>query len=218
MRRWLGNVNANTVMAVSALVTSVVAVVVSWDEARLMRRSQEASFMPLMDVRATVSTAPDDLRVAIDVRNTGHGIAFVEAAEMASGEEVLSTYDAFAGAVLNEELGERADFSFTAVRGFFSPGEQRQIMRLEWDDTPENRALLEAFMREEATTNYDAMRLTLCYCSVFDKCFERTEGEGSPAAARPEPVAECEAGGDPIEAIWDSYTAARGAEEGGEDA
>ncbi len=70
MRRWFGNVNANTVMAVAALVTSVVAVVVSWDEARLMRRSQEASFMPLMDVRATVSTAPDDLRVAIDVRNT----------------------------------------------------------------------------------------------------------------------------------------------------
>ncbi|MBB4659370.1 hypothetical protein [Parvularcula dongshanensis] len=205
-RRWGRNFNSNTIIALAALVTSVVAVFVAWDESRLLRKSQRAAFMPILEVQTTLSTAADDLRVSIEVRNSGNGVAYVKSADLLIDAEPAEDYQAFASAILPPSLARSADFSWATLRGYYQANESQKAMTFRWPENEENREDFLAFLATGAQAAQEKMALSLCYCSVFGECWTTSMDEEEP----PEPIAECPAPHDPIEALWRSYFAARG--------
>jgi hypothetical protein len=192
--------NANTVIAVAALVTSVVAVLVAWDESRMLRKSQRASFMPILEVFTTVSTAADDLRVELAVRNTGHGVARIETAQITAYGDAVESYEMLVDRVFGVELARQADFSWSSVTGFQPAGDTVGVLRFNWEDTAANRQALRRLMEREVAATGDALILSLCYCSVFDECWKADDRSGPPI-----PVSRCKPTRSPVSTVWQTY-------------
>jgi hypothetical protein len=192
-------IDTNRVVAIAALITSVVAVFIAWDESRLLRKSQAASFMPIVETRPTFNLSTDNLLVAIAIRNSGHGVAYVEAAELVYDGEPVTSYEAFFETVLRPDLREEADFSWASMHGFLQPGETKPVISLRWPDNARNREKLSQFLNEEIAAKTEKVRLEICYCSVFGDCWMQSQL----GSARPEPRRACESGGeDPSERLW----------------
>lgn len=191
-------VDTNTIVAVAALVTSVVAVFIAWDEARLQRQNQAATFMPILETRPSFSLGTDDLRLGFTIRNSGHGTAFVQFAELRYDGEPLPTYSDFSRKVLTEELGKSADLSWYSMEGFLLAGESKQVLSFRWEDTLENRTALSELLSTQMADRTENTALVLCYCSVFGECWQQQ----SLGNARPERVRSCPDGDDPSEVYW----------------
>ncbi|MEM9284551.1 MAG: hypothetical protein AAGA39_01595 [Pseudomonadota bacterium] len=195
------SINANSVIAIAALVTSVAAVWVSWSEARLLRESQEASFRPIIETMITTKTSQDTLSIALALRNSGHGVAFVEDVSMSVGGQPVTDWESFYGPLFPDDLRQDVDLNWSSATGFFQPGESKGILLMHWPATPDNVARFESFLREDASERMEALDVTTCYCSVFDQCWKREIG----LTEKPTRTDECEGQGDPIEALWTSF-------------
>ncbi|GGY35989.1 hypothetical protein [Parvularcula lutaonensis] len=190
--------NTNTIVAVAALVTSVVAVFIAWDEARLQRQNQAATFMPILETQPSFSLGTNDLRLGFTIRNSGHGTAFVQFAEFRYDGEPLRTYSDFARKVLTEELGRSADLSWYSMEGFLIAGESKPVLSFRWEDTEENREALSELLSTKLADRTEKTSLVLCYCSVFDECWQ----QASLGSAQPKRVRSCPEGDDPSEVYW----------------
>ncbi|MEE4208466.1 MAG: hypothetical protein V2I43_04270 [Parvularcula sp.] len=199
-------VDTNMVVAVAALVTSVVAVFIAWDESRLMRKSQAASFMPILETRPSFNLSSDQLSLEITIRNSGAGVAYVQSAELLFDDEPVRSYDRFFETVLRQDLKDTADFSWASMKGFLQPGESKSVIALRWPDRPETRAKLSAFFGEDIAAKTDRVRLKLCYCSVFEECWQQTEL----GSALPDRQRECTPSDDPSELLWQTRFADAG--------
>lgn len=195
----MNKVNANTVIAVAALFTSVLAVLVSWDEARLIRRSQEASFRPIIAIEAAIRTGAEDLAIELTVSNSGNGVAYLEGLSLRSGDEPIENWDAFAGAVLTEELAASTDMSWAAAQGFFQPGARKPVISLAWPES--ERDAFTAFVNGEGQERFERFDAEACFCSVFERCWTVSMHSND----RPRPVRACAVTTDPIEALWSGY-------------
>lgn len=191
-------VDTNAIVAVAALVTSVVAVFIAWDESRLQRRSQAATFMPIIETRPSFSLGSDDLRLEFSIRNSGHGVAFVQYASVEYQGQPLEAYADFASTVLTPSLGDSADFSWHSMKGFLLAGESKPVMTFRWEDNPQNRAELSDLLANQMAERTENTALVLCYCSVFDECWEQR----SLGSTEPTPVRSCPDGTDPSEVYW----------------
>ena len=200
--------NANTVIAVSALATSVVAVFIAWDEARLLRRSQAAAFMPIIDGSLAFNLDYEDMYIRLTAENVGHGVAWIEGAEMLFAGEPVQDWQGFQDTLLTPELGAKADLSWSSTRRFLPAGEKVELFTLRWREDPETRAQLTSFVTEEAFERYEQTNFSLCYCSLFDACWVKDMG----SVERAEPVSNCSFTSDPTEALWTSYAESRQSE------
>lgn len=205
-------VDANTVVAVAALATSVVAVWVAWDESRLQRRSQRASFMPILEVEASLqgTTAEHGGTASIEVRNAGTGVAFIETAELRIDGDAVDDYQTLASALFSPELAALADLSWETLRGYIQPQETKAALVFRWPGTDEARARLGDYLAGDIVARGERFTLELCYCSLFGECWRSAFG----GVERPTPVPSCGRPQDAIEAIWQSYYEIRRQEPG----
>ncbi len=196
-------VDTNTVVAVAALLTSVVAVWVAFDESRVQRRSQRASFMPILEVEASLQGSSDAhaASASIYVRNAGTGVAFIESAELQIDGEAVDDYQTLATALFSPPLAALADLSWETLRGYIRPEETKSALVFRWPPTDAARSLFQAYMGSDLGANVERFTLRLCYCSVFDECWRSSSG----SVDRPRPVASCGEPRDAIEGIWQSY-------------
>lgn len=196
-------VNTNTIVAIAALVTSVVAVFIAWDEGRLQRQSQRASFLPLIALEGSFSTSEDEMSVTVSATNRGHGVAFLESFEVFVGEERIESWTDFSEGVLSEELAASVDFSWANPEGFFQPGDRKELIKLVWP-ADQGDAYREHFFGG-GRAKIDAFEATACYCSVFGECWTSPlNGE-----IRPLQVRSCPDGDDIIGTLWRGFLDAR---------
>lgn len=196
-------VDTNTIVAVAALVTSVVAVFIAWDEGRLQRESQRASFLPLIGLEGSFSTTTDVLSVTLSATNRGHGVAFVENLTISVGGEVVHGWSDFSEALLGDELAATADFSWSNPEGYFQPGDRKELIRLNW--SPELAPAFQEHIFGEGRAALDSFDAEACYCSVFGECWVSTlVGD-----LRPRKVDACPATENIIESLWDGFLESR---------
>lgn len=200
-------IDSNTVIAIAALATSAIAVWVAWDESRLQRQSQSASFMPILDVSAGVSRAEEGFTAttSLRVRNVGTGVAYLERAVLRVDDAPVNDYETLAGAMFGPQLAAEADLSWQTLQGYLQPEEAIAPLVFRWRDTEDNRRRFDEYMQTDLDSIVSGFSLELCYCSVFEQCWVTA----SASTKRPRPVARCEDPGDPVEAIWQSYYASR---------
>lgn len=194
-------VDTNKIVAIAALLTSVVAVFIAWDEGRLQRRNQRASFLPLIDIRGSVSTGTDALSVSVTATNRGHGVAFIKSFEVFHGNRPITTWQELESALLTEQLARQADLSWADPEGYLQAGDGQTLLELRWPSSS-----LPVFRQQffvSAETTIAAFDARACYCSVFGECWTTTLlGD-----VEPEPVGACPARTSIMSDLWEGFVA-----------
>lgn len=185
----LPQLNFETVGSIAAIVIGACALFVAWDQAQVMRKQQHASVWPILSVDFSVDEDEAGLFVELNVANVGVGPAVIEsAALLIDGEPVTRWVDfeerLFRGDDPTGTINFNSSDFETSVLG---PGEQETALRASWGKTDANISAFRTLALSYVSGEGADVRLDICYCSVFDRCFQSTAGK------RPEPVSRCPA-------------------------
>lgn len=186
----MGNGNkVEMLLAVCAVITSVIAVYVAWDQGRVMRAQQHGAVYPVLQVDGFVSTNLRTASMGIRVGNSGVGPALIHDVTLSANGVELETLDAY-----RDRLPEGYDLSWAGLAGrALAPGEEIIPIQISWTRDDISQETLYATAAE-----WGELELAICYCSVFDKCW-RTSAIGS---SRKDPVRACaDSGEDTFESL-----------------
>lgn len=155
-------------VAMCALVTSMVAVFIGWDQGRVMRAQQHGAVFPVLQVDGFVTTQEESRALGLRISNNGVGPALIEAVRLrdgATGEDITDL-----GPFL-EALPEGFDVSWSGLTGrAIAPGETVRPMTISWPLDAVGDGDVGA-----AATRAEAWQLEVCFCSVFDRCWQTRE-------------------------------------------
>ena len=173
------NIRVEFFVAICALLTSVVAIWVAWDQSRVMRAQQHGMVYPVLQVEGFVSNKPETISMGLRLSNTGVGPALIESVVASTDGEQLETLEPF-----RAYLPSGFAISWTGMAGrSLAPGMQVDAISLVWDVDEITSEQLNT-----AVVNWGEIDFDFCYCSVFDRCWRVGVG-----ISRAEPVKSCPA-------------------------
>ena len=151
-----------TIGSISAIVVGLAALVIAWDQGRVMRAQQHGEVFPALQVDAFTSTQEDAFSMGLRVANNGVGPAFIESAALyRDGEE--QPVAAFFEAAPNQTVNR----SWMAMNGrSLAPGAEIQPFVASWTREEISNDAIAALIGQ-----WDHWDVRICYCSVFDRCW-----------------------------------------------
>lgn len=166
-------------IAICALVSSLAAVFIAWDQGRVLRAQQHGAVFPVLQVEGFGHNTPTYSDLGVRVRNSGVGPALIESVILKVDGEVIDNFNTPLA-----DLPETSSLTQTGLTGrALAPGEIVTPIEMAWrreDVTVEQMA--------EIAIESQKWELNICYCSVFDRCWETT-GFGNGRAMK---VPSCE--------------------------
>ena len=170
----MGNGNkVEFLVAICALVSSIMAVYMAWDQGRVMRAQQHGMVYPVLQVDGSSSNTPDNSTTGITVRNSGVGPALIESVALRiDGQKVSSLPEVLARLPLPD-----SDSSWGLAGRALAPGAEVEVIHLRW---ARDRVSVEDI--RDVVASSDEWELEICYCSVFGRCWQ-TESIGQGRAA-----------------------------------
>lgn len=184
---WLKS-NHHSVTALTAILVSVVALFVAWDQSRVMRAQQHGALIPIVELGRTLSNDDSGVSVEINIFNEGVGPAFVENVSLMRNGVVVTS-----AAELVAALPPTTGRSWGHANGMtLGIDESSRLLTLSW---AAGEIDTEAFY--QMIEDLDEWQVVACYCSVFGRCWLTSMGEGRAtriSRCRPEDV-------DPFEAM-----------------
>lgn len=161
------------IVAYSALILSLCAIVIAVYEVSLLEEQKHAAVWPR--VFSARNTSADNFQVVI--KNAGVGPAQILSVEVRiDGEPMFTWLDA-----VEQVVGDRA-FPLsrsTVTNRVLTAGETIYPMGV----TGEVANMLSA--------NRDRLKLKVCYCSIYDRCWELDEATETAGFPAPRPISEC---------------------------
>ncbi len=160
----MGNGNrVEMFIALCALVSSLVAVFIAWDQGRVMRAQQHGEVYPVLQVDGTNSNTAEFSKIGITISNSGVGPALIESVIMEiDGERVTALPDALAA------LPRPTYDSSSGLAGrALAPGEKIDAITLTWTSDRVTPAQIGRVALES-----EKWVLKVCYCSVFGRCWQ----------------------------------------------
>lgn len=168
-----------TFLAVTGFFVGCVALYAALNESDAVRKQQQASVWPRLQISRAYYGLPGQERFDITVGNRGIGPAKVESVDVSINGKKVSTWQDVIGEVAGvSNLGISDD---TLANQILSPGEDRVVFSVE-----------EKFVKKEIIRalrgDYDngTLSMNICYCSVFDRCWTVSIAE-----PRETPVKQC---------------------------
>ena len=180
---------AEMIIAVCAVITSVVALFIGWDQARIMRLQQKAEIWPMVQVTHLNDVRGGAVTYSIELENAGVGPALIE-------RHVILMPDAPATEDFGEMLAYLApEMSDDVAQGFLAidsrvvrQGTSVRPIHAAWDATDENVSAMERMVDDFVSGARKAPGVFICYCSILDECWvSSTLGEQT----RPAKVKSC---------------------------
>ena len=170
-----------TLLSVAGALIAILALFATLRESEEVRRQTAAAVWPYVQVQMNDFDQGDEAALSLSFTNTGVGPAKVRTLRMEVDGQPVPDW-----AGLLARLDQPADSPYG--RDFIShrvlaPGETVQVFSTR--HPPLVRALQAAIGREGTV-------LSLCYCSIFDECWQ---AESGPVPEDPRPVAACPADG-----------------------
>ena len=169
-----GRSNNAPLLAITAIILSLAALFVSILEISAIRDEQRVQVWPYVEIKESYSGEGFSLTVI----NKGIGPARVRSVAVRfEGKE----YENLDELILNS-VGEENAFSYDVYsssnpsRSVMSPGQEIILFGVPWE--PRTRLLLERWGQN--------IEIELCFCSVYDECWNSRLG-----GDEPQPVAEC---------------------------
>ncbi len=158
------------IMAMAAVVMSVCALVVSVVQVRIMREQQKAEVWPYPEIGIT----DNEEGLVLSFTNNGIGPALVKTVEITLDGEIKKRWPE----VLTAILTEVPNYSYSTIRDRVFPAD-KGVPFLLLPPGPDAQKVNDAW-RSGAVR----LGIMICYCSVYDDCWELT-------LERRDPVAEC---------------------------
>ena len=160
----MGNGNkAEMLIAICAVITSAIAVFIAWDQGRVMRAQQHGSVYPVLQADGYVSADLHVREIGVRFRNSGVGPALIESVDMLKDGERLENLKAY-----RDELPDGYDLSWTSMVGrAVAPGETINALRISWPAES-----ISAVVQAETAAKWGELTMNVCYCSVFQRCWE----------------------------------------------
>ncbi|MEO1652862.1 MAG: hypothetical protein AAFU64_04915 [Bacteroidota bacterium] len=163
--------NYDLIVAASAVVISLCALVVSLYEAQLMRKHEKANLWPYLHLDIAYSN--DGFR--LELQNRGTGPAKIKGAVFLHNGKVFKNWDELINQLM--PTGHKITYSIYKVNSFsyqvLPAGEQIILFKVPWNE--ETRA----FVKKVGEIEYE-----LCYCSFYEDCWtlyskdKKTQKEG----------------------------------------
>lgn len=184
--RWL--LAAQLIPSIVGVFIACLALYAALDEADAVRKQQQAAVWPYLEVRGLKSGRPEDYSFTIFIENKGIGPARLRYFDIQiDGESTGNMHELVSKAYGETNKNFYIDNSAATV---FSPGEQVKALKVTNSLIPElaeanpdlDIEAEQAFYKELVDRFTDAFRspridLTICYCSVFDECWQYIKSE-----------------------------------------
>ena len=177
----------------SALLISVISLVVAIGHGKTMERLVEANSRPFVEVESSNAEMKDPTKgvVVLRVVNAGAGPARLENFHvLLDDKEYPTTYDAV-HAVFDEakragvaDVPNDNSLTISSVAPWYLRGGD-SLAALRFERTEANAALWKAL---DKARDAGRIHLKICYCSIFDDCWIADS-----KVFRPQPVKQCEA-------------------------
>ncbi|MEM9739225.1 MAG: hypothetical protein AAF829_05095 [Pseudomonadota bacterium] len=149
-------------VAVCALVSSLAAVYIAWDQGRVMRAQQHGAVYPVLQVDGYAANDGRVGRLGIRVQNSGAGPALIESVQLriaGAPTEGLGPY--LATMPIGYEL------SWQALTGrALAAGDSVTPLDIAWPMDVFGPDLV-----QRVTADAETWVFEICYCSVFDRCW-----------------------------------------------
>jgi hypothetical protein len=193
------------ILPITALFVSLVSILIAWHHSQIMRelvheneRIVAAESLPYLDIYS--SDVASDLKtptLRLSIQNEGVGPARIaEVAITVNGKPVPdfnTLIDQCCAPGLLRAKGadskqyrslRNGEVVLSSVRDrMIRPGDSADVFA--WPITLENKPIID---RLQAGLASDAVNISVCYCSVFDECWLRTDGGRRPVAVKKCPV------------------------------
>lgn len=167
--------NPELFAAAAAMIVSIAALFVAWDQSQVMRAQQHASVWPVLQSDVTIDSDENGYFVAFDIHNLGVGPALIKYAELRVNGQAMVDFETFDRLVLVEELTSGRTIRSSSMSGIIGANQSRSVLKISW---PIDDVTTKAF--SQLATKYSEVdspniSLVMCYCSVFDKCWYANE-------------------------------------------
>jgi len=194
------------IVPVAALFVSFVSILIAWHHGQVMKelvhqneRLVEAESLPYLDIYT--SDLEDDMRTPafrLVVQNQGVGPARIAEVVMTVKAHPVPDFSTLVdqccvpGSVQAERLGKKQYHAVTNGQVIQSTLRDRMIRpgeavdAVDWRIAPENQAVINQVKAGFAS---DLVNTSICYCSVFDDCWVRTDQDRKPVKVKQCPVA-----------------------------
>ncbi len=183
---------AQTALAVVGFLVGLIALYAALNEADAVRKQQQASVWPYLDLAVSNNNVIDNEFTTIAVANKGIGPARIRSVEVQFDDAPVSDWWALLGAVGGGD-GASILISNADINGkVLSAGDEVEMMRLDKTALPvkggEARDYSEVLASLRGAISEGRIRMNICYCSVFDDCWvfdTKRYGEPETVAACP---------------------------------
>ena len=167
-------INSNQIIAVSALLISSCALLVSIVEMRTMKIQQKAMVYPHLDFGESYNNKG----FSIIAKNTGTGLAIINSIRVYDKGQAFNNWTEIIDYYLPK--GHNIDYGVmgsTQINGKVIPaGEEIRVFGVRWNE--ESRMLVDSLIN---------LQYRICYCSLLDDCWEITREKQFP-----NPTDKCE--------------------------
>jgi hypothetical protein len=193
-------------LPVAALFVSLVSIFIAWHHGRVMQelvhendRIVQAESLPYLDIYT--SDLAEDLKtptLRLTVQNQGVGPARLAEVVLTVNGRPVPDFNTLVDHCCARGLLQAKGSDVKKYRGIrngevvlsslrdrmIRPGEA--VDAFAWPMTPENKQIVERLQSGLAS---DAVNIAVCYCSVFDECWVRTDHDRRPTAVKQCPIA-----------------------------
>ncbi len=187
--------NFETVGSIAAIVIGACALFVAWDQAQIMRKQQHASVIPAVSIASGFSSDAESFVMTVTVNNDGIGPARIESAALYVDGAPVRDWPDLRDRFLPPALHQGFQSNLTSAIGLLAAGAQSTAIQFSWPRNEQNRIGFEALKARAFTADANKNYMTVCYCSVFDKCWITGSERNS---ARPTKVKKCNDAGDDV--------------------
>ncbi len=187
----MGNGNkAEMLIAVCAVISSIAAVYIAWDQARVMRSQEKAEVWPMIQLTHQTDVNNDSSSYTFHIQNAGVGPALIDTyAIRIPGQPQTKDLRQMVRYLMPDAIGE-ASWANANINGrVLRQGDELLAIRGIWDSSPETTAAIQARIQEYVSGARQPAEVFVCYCSILEDCWVSTTMANNP---RPYSVKSCD--------------------------
>ncbi|MAI91165.1 hypothetical protein [Ponticaulis sp.] len=186
---------AEMLIAICAVISSIAAVYIAWDQARVMRSQEKADVWPIVQLLHHTGYDHGGFQYRFGLENAGVGPALIQGYIIhLPGEENTTSFRDMVSYFVGEEIMDNfsePNWADQSVRSrVMRQGTQMNAIEVEWQAEEGLQDVVEAHVSPFIRGERPPAEVFVCYCSILDDCWVATTLQSNPT---PTEVRSCEA-------------------------
>lgn len=183
----LKRIDIGLMTGLCALLISFVGIVTSRASFKMNQETQKARVLPIIDIDMGYENIGDRSEAVFVVRlnNVGAGLAHIQRVTPTQNGEPIADIEGFETVIMTGRMRSNVGFpAASGAAGYLRAGASIEPRRYRMGAAGSE---LGAYLRGQYGPPMDGLDLTVCYCSVFDDCWEVRHADRKV----PQPVNSC---------------------------